>query len=105
MAFPRQERYSYDDRRVLDISSWSVDLERAYRHEQPLTCSPGEDGGFERQLTTGVQGGTEVGLGPGLHISRMVVEHLHGQDGVQSTPGQGATFWFTMPLPQNPGEL
>jgi signal transduction histidine kinase len=41
---------------------------------------------------------TGVGLGLGLYISRMIVQRHHGQVGVDSQPGQGATFWFTLPL-------
>jgi PAS domain S-box-containing protein len=54
---------------------------------------------FHRAQGVEVQSGTGVGLGLGLYISRMIVEHHQGQVGVQSTPGQGATFWFTLPLP------
>ena len=37
------------------------------------------------------------GSGLGLSVVKQLVE-LHGGDvGVQSTPGQGATFWFTLP--------
>lgn len=43
---------------------------------------------------------SEVGLGLGLHISRTVVEQHHGQVGIQSIPGRGTTFWFTLPLLQ-----
>ena len=53
---------------------------------------------FHRAQGVEVQTGTGVGLGLGLYISRMIVERHHGQVGVDSVPGQGATFWFTLPL-------
>lgn len=37
------------------------------------------------------------GLGIGLFISRIIIERHGGQIGVASSPGQGATFWFTLP--------
>jgi PAS domain S-box-containing protein len=53
---------------------------------------------FHRVQGVEVQSGTGVGLGLGLYISRMIVERHQGQVGVESIPGQGATFWFTLPL-------
>lgn len=45
-----------------------------------------------------VQSGSSVGLGIGLHICHTIITQHHGDIGVQSTPGQGSIFWFTLPL-------
>lgn len=41
---------------------------------------------------------SSVGLGLGLYMSRKIIEQQGGQVGVNSRVGDGATFWFTLPL-------
>jgi signal transduction histidine kinase len=53
---------------------------------------------FHRAPGIQVQSGSGVGLGIGLYLSKIIIERHQGQAGVESAPGQGSTFWFTLPL-------
>ncbi|MGZ3666680.1 MAG: ATP-binding protein, partial [Ktedonobacterales bacterium] len=53
---------------------------------------------FSRVSGIEVQSGSFIGMGLGLHISKTILERHGGANDVESRPGQGSTFWFTLPL-------
>jgi signal transduction histidine kinase len=52
---------------------------------------------FYQVATPGYQGSGR-GLGLGLAIAKAIIEQHQGEVGVDSVPGQGAAFWFSLPL-------
>jgi len=46
--------------------------------------------------------GPDRGLGLGLAIVKAIIEQHYGQVGVESAPGRGSTFWFTLPVEVSP---
>ncbi|MEI6464649.1 MAG: hybrid sensor histidine kinase/response regulator [Verrucomicrobiota bacterium] len=63
---------------------------------------PGMDESAQRKLFqpfTRLSNVRTGGHGLGLSIVRRIIEKLGGRIGVDSTPGQGARFWFDLPIP------
>ena len=53
---------------------------------------------FYQAPRTPVQSGWKKGLGLGLYICQQLISRQQGQVGVESSPGKGSRFWFTLPL-------
>ena len=59
---------------------------------------------FYRAKGSAVQHGLDLSCGLPLYLCRVFIERHEGSVGVQSAPGEGATFWFTMPITPSPGK-
>jgi two-component system CheB/CheR fusion protein len=55
---------------------------------------------FDRYYRADQSGEQYSGLGLGLYISAEIIKKHGGKIGVDSKPGQGSTFWFTLPAAQ-----
>ncbi|MDQ0638717.1 PAS domain S-box-containing protein [Pedobacter sp. W3I1] len=53
---------------------------------------------FDRYYRVDSNGAQVSGLGLGLYISAEIIRKHDGTIGVDSSPGKGASFWFTIPL-------
>src|SRR5262249_31654946 len=51
----------------------------------------------------GVQHELDLSLGLRFYLCQAIIERHHGKVGVQSTPGQGTTFWVSLPIAKSAG--
>jgi len=95
-------KYSAADRPVEVLLAIEGRMARVSVHDEGPGLSPTEQQAiwerFYQVERITARGGYGAGLGLGLHICRTIIEQHQGQVGVQSAPGEGATFWFTLPL-------
>jgi signal transduction histidine kinase len=94
-------KYSPADRPVEVGASVDTQQARVWVHDEGPGLPTEEQNRiwerFHRTKGIQVQSGTGVGLGLGLYICRTIIERHQGQVGVDSAPGRGSTFWFTLP--------
>ena len=95
-------KYSPDDTPVAVTIRIQGDVARVDVHDQGPGLSVKQQAHlFERfYRVPGVeqQSGSGVGLGLGLNICKNIIERHGGAIGVNSAPGKGSAFWFTLPL-------
>jgi PAS domain S-box-containing protein len=86
----------------LEVAGSSVRV--SVRDQGPGLTAEQQSRVWERfyQVAAPGQQGPDRGLGLGLAIARAIIEQHQGQVGVESTPGRGSTFWFTLPIEVSP---
>jgi two-component system, NtrC family, sensor histidine kinase KinB len=90
-ALPDAPTVGARDHRVADVSAVRFEV----RDQGPGIGKEHQAALFEKFFR--VPGSPAGGSGLGLFIAKGLVQAHGGQIGVQSTPGAGATFWFTLP--------
>ncbi len=100
-------RYSPLDRPVQIAARQSQEaqmVEITVRDQGPGLMSEDADHLFERFYRGSQKSGKEdhQGLGLGLYICHRLVEMQRGRIRVESTPGKGCAFFFTLPVAESP---
>ena len=71
---------------------------RCYVQDNGIGMNRGECDRVFDLYNRGSQARRSAGLGLGLYLCRKIIAAHTGKMGVSSTPGEGATFWFTLPI-------
>jgi PAS domain S-box-containing protein len=102
-------KYSMEDTPVMVGVEKLEDRARVWVRDQgPGIALHEQEGIWERfHRVPGIREQNEIGggLGLGLYVTKMVVEHHRGEVGIISDLGTGSTFWLALPLarPEDPG--
>ncbi|MGH2494498.1 MAG: PAS domain-containing sensor histidine kinase [Ktedonobacteraceae bacterium] len=95
-------KYSPEDRPVeVRVKKEGVKVRISVRDHGPGLSPVEQERVWERfYRVEGIkrQRGFGLGLGLGLHICQAIIKQHEGEVGVESTEGEGSTFWFTLPI-------
>lgn len=87
---------------ILEVASLQSDQVQVSVRDNGPGIAPQEQ---ERLFQRFIQGrGRRGGAGLGLYLCRQIVEAHGGTINVESTLGEGSTFWFTLPVTTNRAE-
>lgn len=93
-------RYAPDGPIHVAAARWREKWLRVSVTDQGPGIAPDEQSRVWEKFFRGGDTATSVqrGSGLGLAVAKQIIELHGGKVGLESTPGQGATFWFTVPL-------
>ncbi|MEX0269825.1 response regulator [Leptolyngbyaceae cyanobacterium UHCC 1019] len=84
----------------LDPVSQPSPMMRCTIQDDGIGIPPEQSASIFELYKRGTQARRTVGLGLGLYLCRQIILAHGGQIGLASHPGNGSTFWFTLPLLQ-----
>jgi CheY-like chemotaxis protein/anti-sigma regulatory factor (Ser/Thr protein kinase) len=85
---------------VVEPGEWPGEISFKVR-DTGIGIAASEHGRIFGEFEQAAQTQNQPGAGLGLAISRRIVERMQGRIGLESAPGAGALFEFTVPLPQD----
>jgi excisionase family DNA binding protein len=93
-------RFSPADQPITVRLTVSSTEARVAVHDQGPGIPPAQQNMIWESFKQGVGRSARSGSGPGLglYIARAIIRQHGGQTGVESYPGEGATFWCSLPL-------
>lgn len=93
-------KYSPEKETIIISTTHRNDSIRVMVEDKGIGIGPEEhDKIFQRFYRSKFQENISSGFGIGLYISAEIIRRHNGKIGVESDAGKGATFYFTLPLP------
>lgn len=93
-------KYTFEGGEITVTAERNGDFVKVWIMDSGIGIAPKDQGlifhGFFRGEDTYIR--DQVGIGLGLKFAKRVIECFEGEIGVESEPGQGSKFWFTVPV-------
>jgi PAS domain S-box-containing protein len=95
-------KYAPDSKRItVALEQTGQELKVSVTDEGPGITAEKIPHLFDRYYRVDSAGSKYSGLGLGLYICSEIIKKHQGRIGVNSLPGKGSTFWFTLPLAES----